>query len=249
MHGKPSIIRESTKRPRVKLHRAILAILTILIVLTGGEVRAQVSSSASIISDYTFRGVSLSDGHWAPQVNLGYDHPSGLYAGASLSKVELQEHASDEQLVTYAGYSRQLESGLSWEAGATNSAFLQTKRYSYSEIFAGLASDHLSSRIYYSPNYYGENARTVYAEVNGTYEVRDRIHLLGHIGFLHLLSSTGGFVPPMTRRFDTRFGVSAGIADWTCQIAWVASERDRTNYPQYRDRNPRAIVLSALYSF
>jgi uncharacterized protein (TIGR02001 family) len=250
MHRKPPIIRVITKRPRATLRHA-MPILIALTALTGGEVQAQISGSASMVSDYVFRGVSLSDGDPEPQIHLGYDHPSGWYAGAFASRVKLHDHG-DEQLITYAGYTRQLQSGLSWEAGATNSAFLQTARYNYAEIFAGLASDNLSGKIYYSPNYYGENVRTAYAEINGTYEVRSHVHLLGHVGFLRVLSSTGGLAPPLTRRFDTRFGVSAGIGDWTCQLAWIATEKDRTIYPQYpkyRERNPRAVVLSALYSF
>jgi uncharacterized protein (TIGR02001 family) len=244
MHRKQPVIQKIRNPVRATLRCAVV----ILLVPLAGEVRAQISGSASILSDYVYRGVSLSDGHLEPQINLGYDNPSGWYAGAFLSKVKLQEHASEVQLVTYAGYTRQMQSGLSWEAGATNSAFSQTTRYSYTEIFAGLASDNVSGKIYFSPNYYGDHARTIYAEINGTYPVRERIHLLGHIGFLHLLSSVDGFAPPMTRRFDTRMGASAGIGDWICQLTWVATEIDRTNYPQYQ-RNPSAIVLSASYSF
>jgi uncharacterized protein (TIGR02001 family) len=51
------------------------------ITLAAGPVKAQVDGSVSIVSDYRFRGASLSDGHPEPQVQLGYDGTGGWYVG------------------------------------------------------------------------------------------------------------------------------------------------------------------------
>jgi len=83
------------------------------------EVFAQVSGSASLLSDYRYRGVSLSRNRPAAQLAVAYDDASGWYGGAFASTVQLVYPATRElQVVSFAGYARRLPSGLSWEAGA-----------------------------------------------------------------------------------------------------------------------------------
>jgi uncharacterized protein (TIGR02001 family) len=222
--------------------------VAMLLVLTGSSVLAQTSGSVSIISDYRYRGVSLSEGRPVAQINLGYDSPGGWYAGGFASSARL-DSANTEQLIAYAGYTDQFSSGLSWEAGASNALFLGVSRYNYAEAFAGLTSDNFSGRIYFSPNYFGQNARTMYAEINGAYPFLEKIHLLAHIGLLHSISSTDGGVSDAISRFDSRLGVSASVADWNAQLAWVVIEKSQSKYSHYEDRNPRALVLSLSYAF
>lgn len=181
-------------------------------------------------------------------MNLGYDNPSGWYAGAFASRLALQKIRSDTQLIGYGGYSRRLESGLGWEIGVTHSAFLSATHYNYSEVFAGLSSDDFNARIYFSPNYFGQSARSIYAELNGAYPIRERLRLTGHIGFLRSFSDNEYLASYAATRFDTRVGVSAGIANWEFNLAWVATERSRAKY-RYGDRDSPALVLSTSYSF
>lgn len=49
---------------------------------------ADFSGTATLTSDYVFRGISQSDRHVAPQVGLRLDAASGVYAGAWASRVE-----------------------------------------------------------------------------------------------------------------------------------------------------------------
>lgn len=200
------------------------------------------------MSDYRFRGISLSAGNAAPQIGLGYDNPSGWYAGAFASKVSLREVDSNAQLTAYGGYSRRLESGLGWELGVTRTEFVPTPNYRYSEVFAGLSSDSFNARIYFSPNYFGQSARSIYAELNGAYPIRERLRLLGHIGYLRTFSDNEYLASYAATRFDTRVGVGAGIANWEFNLAWVAIERSRAKY-RYGDRDSPTLVLSASCSF
>lgn len=222
--------------------------VAMFILLSGTEAWAQTSGSATIVSDYRYRGVSLSEGHSAAQINLGYDSPSGWYAGGFASSARL-DYVNTEQLIAYAGYTSRLASGLSWEAGASNAFFLRASSYNYTEAFIGLTSDTFSGRVYFSPNYFGVNTRTLYAEINGEYPLRENLHLLAHIGFLHPLSGADGPASDIISRFDSRIGISASVGDWSTQLAWVTIEKSRNNYPRYEDRNPHALVLSIAYSF
>ncbi|MES2072427.1 MAG: TorF family putative porin [Pseudomonadota bacterium] len=212
------------------------------------DAKAQVSGSVSLVSDYRFRGVSLSDGQAEPQLSLGYDSPGGWYAGIFGSGVELYE-VRDQQVIVYAGYSRKRASGLTWEVGATASAFLKTSGYNYAEVFAGLGLDDLSGRIYVSPSYFGQATPTVYAELNAAHLIAGRSHVLAHLGYLRSFSGAENSAIVPFSRFDTLLGVSAGLADWRLQLAWTRTVKNRARYPFYGERNTSALVLSASYSF
>lgn len=206
----------------------------------------QVGGSIALVSDYRFRGVSLSDEQPALQLNLEYDHDNGWYAGGFASSVQVNEdEPANAQLVAYAGYARRLSSGWGWELGATKSVFLQVAGYDYAELFVGMSADNISARVYFSPDYFGRDGESIYAEFNGAYPLRQHLHVLGHIGFLR----------PRSRRddassllVDTRLGVGAGIDHWNLQIAWVTSERQHAEY-QYQDRHRNTGTLTLSYSF
>lgn len=263
---KQAIIRESSIYPDLVLRYAF----TILIAAFWFNAQAQTSASVSLVSDYRFRGISLSDGKPEPQVNLGYDSPPGWYVGAFASPVTFGNSSydvplsgyagysrsqpsgnsgNDLQFIGYAGYSRRLSSGLSWDVGATESLFVRTTRYNYAEVYVGLASDHLSGKIYLAPKYYGFRERTLYAELNGAYPLQERLNLIGHIGFLRVLSDNEGPAFASNIRFDTRLGISASLADWNLQLAWVATGKNRALYLRNADRDPNTVILSASYSF
>src|SRR4051812_29639466 len=99
---------------------------------------AQTGGSISLVSDYRFRGESLSDEHPEPQLALSYDHSSCLYAGAFVSKVDLEENRSDTQTNVYAGYAGRLSSRTSWEFSASESMLANASYWNYGEIYAGL---------------------------------------------------------------------------------------------------------------
>ena len=61
------------------------AALTTLLPLVASPAAAQVGVSASLLTDYLYRGVSLSDGRPAASLTLSYDHPSGAYGGLTAS--------------------------------------------------------------------------------------------------------------------------------------------------------------------
>jgi uncharacterized protein (TIGR02001 family) len=200
-----------------------------------------------MVSDYRFRGISLSDGRPETQLSLEYEHPGGWYAGAFASRVKLYENGSNAQLVAYTGYTRQLPSGLSWDVGATYSVFTQAANYNYAEVYVGATSGNVSGRIHFAPDYFGQGIRSIYAEINGDYPIRERLHLLGHVGLLQPFSARKETAA--VGRFDTRIGIGTGFAAWNFQLAWVAGEGSRAGYPIYEHSGSQAVVLSASYAF
>jgi uncharacterized protein (TIGR02001 family) len=63
-----------------------------------------VSGGAAVVSDYRFRGISLSDEDPAIQASLEVEHRSGLYAGAWGSTIDDAPPYGALELDLYAGY-------------------------------------------------------------------------------------------------------------------------------------------------
>src|SRR5204863_4547798 len=114
------------------------------------EAFAQVSGSASLLSDYRYRGVSLSHNRPAAQLAVAYDDASGWYGGAFASTVQLFYPSRELQAVSFIGYASRGPSGLSWEAGADYSVVTGARSYSYPEAYVGVASEKVSARLYYA---------------------------------------------------------------------------------------------------
>ena len=109
--------------------------------------------------------------------------------------------------------------------------------------------ERFSSRLYYSPQYLGYAARTLYGELNLFYPVDPRVNLIAHAGLLHNLSR--GIWPgiPANSRYDAKFGVSIPFGDWTAQLVREYGQDDGTRYANHPVWASRAWTLSATYSF
>lgn len=175
---------------------------------------AQLSGSAGLLSNYLYRGISLSQDQPAARIALNYDAAPGWYAGAQLVNGQLAGSARrDAQWTTYAGYARRWPSGLAWDAGMTSYVFSHQSGWNFREMYAGLATDNLSARLHYSPDYLGMGERTVYAEVNGGSMLAADWQAFWHGGYLcapgHALSN----------RAETRLGVATEYQRWQLQFS------------------------------
>ncbi|MHB8533953.1 MAG: TorF family putative porin [Sulfuricaulis sp.] len=226
------------------------AAVTLLGLLFACEVLAQVSGSLSLVSDYRFRGESLSDEQPAAQLSVAYDHPRGWYAGAFGSTIQLANQSSRNlQVLAYAGYARRAASGLSWEMGADYSAFSGAGAYDYAEVYSGIASDNVSARIYYAPDYFGQSSGTSYAELNGTRRFQNRLRWLGHVGILRRGSPRTATDGSSRYRFDVQTGMGIDLDRTSIQLTWVGTRDRKTIYSAEENQNRSAFVLSVSWAF
>lgn len=216
---------------------------------------AQVSGSLAVLSDYRFRGLSLSDNSATPQLTLNYDSNAGWYAGTMASHARLEETGT-AQLVAYGGYAQRLPGGMGWEAGATQTVFTRVGADNYFEAYVGVSGEQVSARLYYSPRYFGRATQTVYAEANGFLRLAETLRLVGHIGLLRALGGEDHIGPLSGHRYDYRFGLATQVGNVDLQLARVTRAAYRypsypgyPGYPPYQGRQPRAFVVSASYSF
>jgi uncharacterized protein (TIGR02001 family) len=232
---------------RLRAHR--IAGLAVLWLGLAGPALAQVSGSATLVSDYRYRGRSLSDGEPAATLSVNYDDPSGAYAAASVVGPDTRQ--GGVQLLGYivnAGYVAQAPQGAAWDVGAIDYhlATYQTaqRTVDFTEVYAGLVTRYASFHLYYSPDYAHLGARTLYADMDATFRPAPTLRLFGHFG---ALASVGG-ADLDKEQFDLKFGIARQIWDGELSLAWTHLAPAATfagGDHQSRD----ALVLGAAYFF
>lgn len=241
------------------MSRGVCAALafSICLLTLGDNALAQVSGSATVVSDFRFRGVSLSDDKPAAQLSLAYDHSSGAYVGAFASTVRFA-HAlpPGALLVSYAGYAQRLSSRSSWDVGAQYVSFTRTPDLNYPELYIGGAFETLSARLHYTRHYFGVEYDSFYAEVNGAQPLFGPIQLLAHLGVLRTRENAVStayefptFVPANTLRWDGRISIAAALQPIGVQLSWVARSASAVSYIPTSTRRRAALVLSVSLPF
>lgn len=222
--------------------RKLVAAAAVLCVF---QAHAQVSTSAAFVSDYRYRGVSLSDGQPAAQLSLAYDAPvQGWYAGGMASNVRLARE-NGVQGLAYAGISRRFSPEFSWELGAEYTQYSGPHHYQYPEIYAGLSYRQISARIYYTNDYFSIGVPVLYAELNGSHNFTDHWYAFGHMGLLR----RNGY-PTHNLRTDYRVGVGVSLSRCDVQLAWTSVRgAEYAHYPVAWGAGRDAWVVSASYAW
>jgi len=217
--------------------------------LACGSAQAQFSASVGVESDHRFRGVSLSDGQPDLRLSVAYDHASGVFAGASATRVEFMLGRHSTQLLGYAGYVTRGPFDLNAEVGATTSTFSGNTRYDYSEAFVGVSGERWGMRVYYAPAYFGFDQATAYVEVDANAPLTSRWRVFGHVGALAAVRGVHNSDDRSRARYDTRLGIGCSVLDAVdVQLAWVTATRGGPYVVEYGNRR-RTWVLSAVASF
>jgi uncharacterized protein (TIGR02001 family) len=221
-------------------------IVALCFALASSDVPAQFSGTASVVSNYRFRGISLSENKPAAQLGITYDDAQGWYAGAFASSTRFaNSSAVGLQAVPFVGYAWRA-GGLTWDAGADYSAFTgATRRYNYPEVYLGAGSENLSGRLYYSPKYFGRGSGVFYGEINASHLLSDRIRLLAHAGVLRS-NDESAYYGSREVLFDGRVGVGVDFDQVNVQLTWVGTSSPSAAYgvTGVRSRNGPVLTLS-----
>ena len=97
--------------------RRILAIGTFVMLGAAGVAQAGVSATVTAVSDYDFRGISLTARDPALQASVDYANDNGFYAGIWASNAAYEPGSGmDNEVDYYKGYGRGPEDGVQWNA-------------------------------------------------------------------------------------------------------------------------------------
>jgi uncharacterized protein (TIGR02001 family) len=177
---------------KIQRHWVMLALVAI-----GGSAHAQFSATAALVSDYEFRGVSLSAGDPAPQASLDYAFANGLAIGTWASTLDYGDDYDGEfELDFYASYSRTISDSISFSAGLTAYTYPDSRARAatatqdarleiepYVEGYVDITMGSFRAAQWYTNDYSGLGLRAQYTELNYTRELPRAMTLIAHFGY------------------------------------------------------------------
>ena len=194
--------------------------------------------NAGLVSNYLFRGISVTQGHPAAQINAEFDHSSGLYVGGFGSGVSnaAYPNGSGTEIDVFAGWRQGFATDWTadvgvysyWFPGARYQASsTRSVRFDTQELRLGLSRGSLTAAVWYGLNRYwsglavdpstGELRSTqgsTYAELNWNPELATGWTLNLHAG------------REMVRHMqvynfnDYKAGVTYTMGNWQLAGAW-----------------------------
>ena len=150
-------------------------------------VAGELAGSIGGLSDYRFRGVSLTNRSPAAQAAIGYDDARGWFAGALASNVNLDPNGAGLSVQAYGGYAEPLRHNVSADAGAVRYIFTHSSgepSNDYTEVFVGMTAERVGARVYATTSYFGSGARGAYLDLRGSRELTNSTALTIHLGWL-----------------------------------------------------------------
>ena len=230
--------------------RAVLALVALL--CAPAMAAAQLTGNVSLLSDYRFRGESLTEGRPALQASLNYDHSSGLFAGGLVSNVRIDPDVIGLGAQVYGGYAHHISEQAALDVGVVTYVFPQPSSgptYNYTEAFIGGSYDMLNSRLYYTTSYFGGGPGT-YVELNASRPLTDHISIVGHGGYLYLSEPREpGAGMQQNGTVDFLAGVTAEVQGFTFGLSIVGTNAPQDACPATTGRCSTTVVVSVSHNF
>jgi uncharacterized protein (TIGR02001 family) len=202
-----------------------------------------VSGGVTVVSDYRFRGVSLSDKDFAVQPTITISHESGFYVGAWGSNVA--ENAGDDiELDLYAGFSGGED--LTYDIGATYYLYPGASSLNYLEVTGKLGSTIGPATVGVQLSYVPEQDNTgdqdnIYYGANATIALPDSpISIVGSMGI-----EDGAFTAG-DEKVDWSLGLTANVSGFVLGASYV--DTNRRSIFAFED-SKAGVVFSLNYAF
>jgi len=181
-----------------------------------------VTGGVALVSDYRFRGVSLSGKDFAVQPYLTVSHESGLYVGAWGSNIS-ENDGNDVELDLYAGFSGGDE--ITYDIGATYYVYPGVSNVNYVEFTGKVGSTMGPATVGVQLSYVPSQSNTgdednVYVATNATIALPNSpISIVGSLGV-----EDGAFTAG-SKKLDWSLGMTAAISDFTLGVSYVDTNR------------------------
>lgn len=187
-----------------------------------------ISGSATVVSDYRFRGFSQSNEEAAIQGGITLTHESGLYVGTWGSSIGFN---NGTEIDVFAGFAKEISSGLTADIGATLYLYPGASNTSVIEPYFSLTGTvgpaTIKGGIAWAPG--GQDAL---GDDSGVYIYSDLgiaipstpLKLKGHVGYAKSDSFLGGLDGDV---FDYSIGVDINWKALTLGVAYVNTDAPR----------------------
>jgi uncharacterized protein (TIGR02001 family) len=164
--------------------RKLIAILVAALWATGAQ--GQFSVDLRAVSDYEFRGISLSARDPALQGSLDYTFgDSGFSAGVWASNLDFgSDYDTDVEVDYYADYERALNDTFSLYAGIALYTYPGSDDVDTSpEAYVGFGAGGFELLQWFTHDYSALGQNALYTEANYTAELSDSLALIFHAGY------------------------------------------------------------------
>jgi uncharacterized protein (TIGR02001 family) len=119
-----------------RLVHAIAVLFSFYAAPVAAESGISLSGELGLVSDYRFRGLSLSDRGPALQGGLTVEHASGAYAGIWSSTIEESDGGANAEVDFYAGYAAELPGGFTVDVLLNYYSYPSDGALNYAEAMA-----------------------------------------------------------------------------------------------------------------
>lgn len=203
-----------------------------------GATQAGVTSTWTATNDYDFRGITQTAGDPAIQGSIDYAHESGWYIGAWGSNIDFGVDESSGlledpafELDLYTGFTKTLDSGLSYDVGGVYYSYPEESDFNYLELYGGVgftakSGVSIKGKFFYSPDFGGKTTAgdtpAEYLSGDLTVPLPANFSILGHAGYSFGDYwddlEDGGLGAPY---FDYSVGVGYTAGKFNLGLKWV----------------------------
>lgn len=212
----------------MKLSQGVAAVL---LLVSGAAAHAELSGTVGVVSDYDFRGISLSAKDPALQGSIDWAAESGFYVGAWGSNIDYGQGVDgDIEIDLYAGYAGETESGLGWDVGLVYYTYPGSDDISdYPELYGALSYKWFEFKQWYSNDLSGTDLDGWYTEGNASFELPANVGLNLHLGYNY------GDAFDDTEYMDYSIGVAYTLGNFDLELKWVDNDLSNGDILYSRD--------------
>jgi len=184
----------------------------------------ELTATATLASDYMFRGVTQTQDDPAVHAAFDFTHSSGFFAGVWGSNVDFQDGGpsddeADLEVDVYVGYGTDFSEDWSGDAtiiryilpGTSNDSDLD-----WNELLVGLHyKEYVSFLVGYSDEVFNIDDRGIYYSVSGNWPVAENMRLTASVGYYDLDDALNDSYT------DWSLGSELDIGMFTLRLAYV----------------------------
>ena len=194
------------------------------LVAMAGVAQAEVSGSATIVSDYDWRGWTQTD--YKPALQLGLDYSGGLwYVGTWASNVDFGAGSDPSTEVDFfGGLAGEFgESGLGWDVGFNYYTYPGASDINTIEFYGRLSYSVVTGAVWYTDDYFDSGESAYYLTVDASIPA-GALSVDLHAGLCDgdAFDNTA-YTDSYT---DYSIGVSYSSDNFTLGLKWVTQDSD-----------------------
>lgn len=185
------------------------------------------SVSGWLVSDYRFRGVSLTQKDPTVQLGFDYAHESGFYAGLWGSGVDFGPDYPDAdlELDVYLGFGFPITDAVRADLSVVRYNYPDSGALNYNEFIGKLVfNEMITATLGYSNDIYNSDETGLYFGLSGSFPLPNEFALNANVGYSDF--DDGVLGPGSANYMDYGIGVSRAFGPAELALTWIATNGD-----------------------